>query len=305
MKKKYELVPHIPFSAPKDANGQRIAHASLSQRLEHAGWSPLRLKRADRHEPATPRVTVEVLRDTQSPFALMGQGRDAPPIDVRALAARWALPPVAHDAAAEAKTCSMNPPIRALEGEALRDAVDDFMASLLQPDFGQVPGAQTSEYRPMRTPQLAAWNERLQDAEGIAEMIMDEGHEKRTQVGYFLGDIPVGFMSLSPPDTVGTALHPPAIDIHAIVTHPLTSGGGGALIEHAVNSSLDAGLGGVVRLSPMFGANPAYEAFGFAAVDHNTMVLVPEGNDKWCTRDGRLRLLEHADKTYLENIKLP
>jgi len=77
--KHHELVPHVPFSAPK-VDGVPVQDPSWSQRVASGGWLPLRIKPADRRAAPARRQEVEVLRDTQSPVRLFGEpsGANAP-----------------------------------------------------------------------------------------------------------------------------------------------------------------------------------------------------------------------------------
>jgi hypothetical protein len=87
--------------------------------------------------------------------------------------------------------------------------------------------------------------------------------------------------------------------IDALVTHPGSAGAGGALIEQAVNTSVEWGNDGMLKLAPVNGnAKKAYEAFGFVN-SGKAMTLDPVDNDKWCQQDGQWRLQKYQDKKYL------
>jgi hypothetical protein len=85
------LLPHLPFSKPKGADGRRVDSATFAERTAHGGWLPLRRKAADRHMPRQAPPQVEVLQDTDGqgvPPLLMGQRNAGTDVDVHALAAR-------------------------------------------------------------------------------------------------------------------------------------------------------------------------------------------------------------------------
>jgi predicted GNAT family acetyltransferase len=87
---------------------------------------------------------------------------------------------------------------------------------------------------------------------------------------------PVGLMSVSvPPDG--------NVKIQGIVSHPNSKGVGGALIQQAVEISMNQGRNGVIELEflPQSGARAAYEALGFVSRGGLTMTLDPSTSSKW------------------------
>ena len=121
-----------------------------------------------------------------------------------------------------------------------------------------------------------------------------------TNVAYVVGGQPVAVLSMSQPKSSWTRKPLSFIQIHALASHPGTEGAGGALLEHAVNCSQEAGLGGKVCLHALARAIPAYRAMGFkgSAFSESSMTLDPAKSDKWVQVEGRWRLAKHAGKAY-------
>lgn len=149
---------------------------------------------------------------------------------------------------------------------------------------------------PKRTHQ-ERWNERL-DATRAALGSLKEGFnpEGIKSFAYCVGDRPVGILLLqegSPPY------------ISDFVTHPGSEGAGGALLEYAVQVSVDRGMKGMLEIKPLDSdAREAYKKLGFvnSKTTINMMTFdpnTPENKEKWSQTNGELRLTKHAEKKYI------
>jgi hypothetical protein len=149
---------------------------------------------------------------------------------------------------------------------------------------------------PKRTHQ-ERWNERL-DATEAALRSLKEGFnpEGIKSFAYCIGGKPVGILLLqegSPPY------------ISDFVTHPGSEGAGGALLEYAVQISVDRHMKGMLELKPLDSdAREAYRKLGFvkSKTKINMMTFdpnTPENKKRWIQKDGVPRLAKHADKQYV------
>jgi len=140
------------------------------------------------------------------------------------------------------------------------------------------------------------WQERFRTTEGMLDLMPVYGLSNGiNRAGYFLNGAPCGLMS--------TSMRSKGMSIDAIVTHPLSQGAGIALVEHAVNLSARAGLGGAVRLWAVNNAMAVYQAMGFERPDLNKdkMVLDPVASPLWIQRDGQWRFRRDAGKGYVRS----
>jgi hypothetical protein len=89
-----------------------------------------------------------------------------------------------------------------------------------------------------------------------------------------------------------------------LVTHPGSVGAGGALIEQAINKSVEWGKEGRLELTRFnSNAEQVYESLGFVK-SGLAMKLDPGGNnDKWSRQDdGEWRLKKHQGKKYIDGF---
>jgi hypothetical protein len=189
--------------------------------------------------------------------------------------------------------CSSDAPIRKLTPEEIPLVIDAFQKNLKQwePGFQLQPieNQMDIDEPDQRTPE-ETWFDRLQDTHNLLRGIQEADYSDDTVLAYYVGDQPIGVLVMSDRSI-------PYID--ALVTHPGSAGAGGALIEQAVNTSVEWGNDGMLKLAPVNGnAQKAYEAFGFVN-SGKAMTLDPVDNDKWCQQDGQWRLQKYQDKKYL------
>lgn len=138
---------------------------------------------------------------------------------------------------------------------------------------------------------MASWDARFRDTERMLKNI-----EERDEVNaaHFLGDRgPVGLMTACKEGM--------CIEITALVTHPGSTGVGGALVEHAVNHSERAFCSGRVLLQADAHAVGAYEAMGFMKQGFGPNMLLEPSKcpDLWVENDRQWRLRKHVDKPYV------
>ena len=194
---------------------------------------------------------------------------------------------------------SHSAPVVTLEGPALQTALAKLEASLegwctktsLVDMFRRGPGTK------------ADWNRRVQNIATALRFVKPDA----TNVAYVVNGQPVALMSLSRPNGFLSGKPRAYLEIHALASHPGTEGAGGALVEHAVNASKQAGLQGKVRLQALHSAIPAYQAMGFkrCLLRDGWMELDPAKSHKWIQQDGQWRLAKHAAKGYVAAIGEP
>ena len=130
-----------------------------------------------------------------------------------------------------------------------------------------------------------------------ARMLTHATEPDEHNLGYFVGTRLAGVMSL--------ARKGDEMEISIVVTHPGSTGAGGALIESAVNLAEEEGCQGKVKLCPLGGATKAYEALGFEPTgeDDDLRVDPRASPDVWSRHDGSWRVSKHRDETYLIAMK--
>jgi hypothetical protein len=109
---------------------------------------------------------------------------------------------------------------------------------------------------------------------------------------YMLHGRPVGLMLISDRNAF-------RLCIEYLVTHPGSVGGGGILIEHAVNLSEQAGYKGRVELESLtIASTAAYTALGFAKVagSHMRALDPSECQEKWVKVGEQWRLKKYRDR---------
>ena len=183
------------------------------------------------------------------------------------------------------KASTPDAPIRALDVEQWSKAIKDLRTDVLhaQTALEDAEGDKT-------------WQERFRSTEGMLDLMPVYGLSNSiNRAGYFLNGAPCGL--------VATSMRTKGVSIDALVTHPLSQGAGIALVEHAVNLSARAGLGGAVRLRAVNNAMPVYLAMGFERPDlnKNKVVLDPAASPLWTQRDGQWRFRRDADKGYVRS----
>jgi len=143
-----------------------------------------------------------------------------------------------------------------------------------------------------------AWNERLEATSMILRHL--HGGDASTVLGCFFDGEPVGlaFVDRPPPAPGDQGPSDEAIadgaPLRFLVTHPLSSGAGSALIEEAVALSQEWGYRGNLRLTSL-DAGAVYRALGFEGNDFK-MTLRPATSDKWSSREGRWCLKQYITK---------
>ncbi|MFM0069127.1 GNAT family N-acetyltransferase [Paraburkholderia aspalathi] len=147
------------------------------------------------------------------------------------------------------------------------------------------------------------WGERCAntDLNSVYLQVMEKGIRKNGGVvlSYSVDDQPVGLMAMKPIEG-----SPPSIE--HFVTHPGSTGAGGALMERAVNTSVMWGHKGKVRLYPENDhAEKAYKSLGFVKATDGIpgLSLNPATSDKWQQdQGGQWALAKHTGEKYLSNF---
>ncbi|NRF67817.1 hypothetical protein HLB44_12560 [Aquincola sp. S2] len=143
-----------------------------------------------------------------------------------------------------------------------------------------------------------AWEERFDDADFVADMYIDR-HSHYVLSCEFDG-APSGLVALNDPALTGK--RPPqrgALSVVGLVSHPLSQGVGGALVEAAATISQIRGYSGDLLLAPIGDASRAfYLAVGFVP-DGDKLRLTPsapENQHLWTGDDGQWRLRKYLEK---------
>ncbi|HUG22309.1 hypothetical protein [Piscinibacter sp.] len=150
------------------------------------------------------------------------------------------------------------------------------------------------------------WNARLLDTRMMLSSIKKHAHSSDSAVACQFEGQPVGLALISVSGELEAHEdldHSKGVVVDYLVTHPGTTGVGGALIEQIVNTSNESGLEGRVQLSQVStSGKAAYLALGFVEEGGLKMTLTPSAEhnqDRWTQQDGQWRLKKYASKPLL------
>lgn len=160
--------------------------------------------------------------------------------------------------------------------------------------FPETDGTWKKEEWP-EAPGSVRWNERIDAGARVATYAhFALGEHGNRFFAYLLRGELFGLMVLAFDAREGK--HP---FIEWLATHPGTAGGGGILVEYAVNLSEETGGEGCLELTPMSEVSrPAWTALGFVERGQRnpTMFLSPEKSAKWVKLEGRWHLVKYQGK---------
>jgi hypothetical protein len=139
---------------------------------------------------------------------------------------------------------------------------------------------------------LRRWNDRIDQSMQVAAMSYQTlGEHGHRFFAYMLRGNLVGLM------LIGNREGSSHLYIEWLATHPGSEGGGGILIEHAVNLSEEGGGAGRLELTPMDEASRAvYTALGFIKFGKSSMLLCPDRSEKWVKLEGRWHLAKYQER---------
>jgi hypothetical protein len=215
-------------------------------------------------------------------------------------------------------TFSAVPAIRMLMPDELEQVASDMLKNISKVeriDLNSMPVGSAREDHidpsdqctPKRTYQ-ERWNDRIVDALSIlADEPEIRPEENKMAMAYFLGDLPVGLITLSRNSEYGDAINEIIPQVDEFVTHPLTQQCGEILLARVVQMSVLMGGKGRCILFPLQNARSAYRAMGFKDVVHekfaSMMLLDPADSDgKWVQVDEKWAFHKNPNAKYVTGL---
>lgn len=210
---------------------------------------------------------------------------------------------------------SPTPSIRMLTPDELKQVISDMSKSIskveridlssLPSDWKREDHIDPSDECTLQRTYQERWNDRVVDALSILE---DEPEirpeENKMAMAYYLGDLPVGLITLSQNSPYGDVVQEVIPQIDEFVTHPLTQQGGEILLGRVIQMSVLMGGKGRCILYPLQNARAAYRAMGFKEVKHekfaSMMLLDPADSDrKWVKVEDTWKFHKSKDAKYV------
>ncbi|MEJ1355974.1 MAG: hypothetical protein RPU32_04750 [Candidatus Sedimenticola sp. (ex Thyasira tokunagai)] len=161
-------------------------------------------------------------------------------------------------------------------------------------------GSHMNELRPLGVRRSESWamakkyrgfeSSVIFDTHRMMTSFMEKQDEKKEYYIYRLDWVPVAVMELQ---IMGNYVR-----ISNLLTHPLSTGAGGAMVEVAVNATPRTGIP-IVELYTVPSAEPAYTAMGFVmtGVSKNMVLDLNKPHPKWICLDGYWKYIPSSGYT--------